>query len=69
MLSVKEVAARCNVEPITVYRWIKERNLKADRCRQGLRYVYRILEGDLAEFLQGYLGGNVGDDSEELGGE
>ncbi len=48
MLVVKEVAEHCQVSERTVWRWIRDNELKAHR----LGRLTRISEKDFAEFLQ-----------------
>jgi len=49
MLTVKQVAEKFNVSPMTIYRWIRKGELRAFRLSSK---VMRIREDDLNEFLK-----------------
>jgi excisionase family DNA binding protein len=56
-LTVREVATRLNVTPLTVRRWLKAGSLSGLQCDD--RAVCRIRERDLATFLDARRRGGV----------
>lgn len=58
-MTVREVAARLNVTPMTVRRWLKAGSLNGIQCDD--RAGCRIRERDLTTFLDARLRGGVQD--------
>ena len=55
-LTVKDVAVKLDVKPVTVYKWIREGKLKGSYFKIG--GVYRFFEGDLLEIIEGLMDRN-----------
>ena len=52
-LSVKEMAMRLSVKPVTVYKWLREGKLKGTYFKIG--GVYRFKESLLHEIIEGMI--------------
>ena len=52
-LTVKDVAVKLRVKPVTVYKWLREGKLKGSYFKIG--GVYRFFEGDLLEIIEGLM--------------
>ena len=52
-LTVKDVAVKLDVKPVTVYKWLREGKLKGSYFKIG--GVYRFFEGDLLEIIEGLM--------------
>lgn len=52
-LTVKDVAIKLDVKPVTVYKWLREGKLKGSYFKIG--GVYRFFEGDLLEIIEGLM--------------
>ena len=52
-LTVKDVAIKLKVKPVTVYKWLREGKLKGSYFKIG--GVYRFFEVDLLEIIEGLM--------------
>ncbi len=52
-LTVKDVAVKLKIKPVTVYKWLREGKLKGSYFKIG--GVYRFIEDDLLEIIKGMM--------------
>ena len=52
-LSVKEVAMRLSIKPVTLYKWLREGKLKGTYFKLG--GVYRFKESALHDIIEGMI--------------
>ena len=61
LLTIREVANILKLNRRTIFRYIKDGKLKAQKIGDAANSHYRIKQADLDDFLKGAGGGTTGD--------